>query len=156
MTEVASAIAANGYLYEPHVVSQIVPFGESRDSVLPGGDGLIGDKVAYGGGPIMQPQTAQAIRAAMWSVVDYGTAFFSPNPATGIRLNQSGTFEGGKTGTGQSGNIQPETWWISLAPDDQAPGGGAAKYVVTLHKEHSGEGACQVWVADDIYQDLGA
>jgi len=92
----------------------------------------------------------------MWSVVNYGTAFFSPNPVSGIRLNQSGTFEGGKTGTGQSGNIQPETWWISLAPDDQAPGGGAAKYVVTLHKEHSGEGACQVWVADDIYQDLGA
>ncbi|PWT78498.1 MAG: hypothetical protein C5B60_01035 [Chloroflexi bacterium] len=155
MTEIASTIASGGYLYEPHMVSQIVPFGESRDSVLPGGDGLIGDKVAYGGGPIIEPQTAAAARAAMWSVVDYGTASFSPNPVTSIGLRASGTHEGGKTGTGQSGNIQPETWWISLAPDDQAPGGGAAKYTVSVHKEHSGEGACQVWIADDIYQDLG-
>src|SRR5262249_35726559 len=52
MTEVASAVATGGYLYEPHVVSQIVPFGQSRASVLPGGDGLIGDRVAYGNGPI--------------------------------------------------------------------------------------------------------
>jgi cell division protein FtsI/penicillin-binding protein 2 len=156
MTEIASTIASGGYLYEPHVVSQIVPYGENRDSVLPGGDGLIGDKVAYGGGPIIESQTAAAARAAMWSVVSYGTANFSPNPVSGISLKQSGTHEGGKTGTGQSGNVQPETWWLSLAPDDQAPGGGAAKYVVSVHKEHSGEGACQVWVADNIYQDLGA
>jgi peptidoglycan glycosyltransferase len=155
MTEIASTIASGGYLYEPHLVTQIVPFGVSRDSVLPGGDGLIGDKVAYGGGPIIEPQTAAAARAAMWSVVSYGTASFSPNPVTGIGLKASGTHEGGKTGTGQSGNVQPETWWISLAPDDQASGGAGAKYVVTVHKEHSGEGACQVWIADDIYQDLG-
>ena len=124
--------------------------------MLPGGDGLIGDRVPYGGGPIVEPQTAAAARAAMWSVVDYGTANYSPNPVTGISLKASGTHEGGKTGTGQSGNVSPETWWISLAPDDQASGGGPAKYVISIHKEHSGEGACQVWVADDIYQDLGA
>jgi cell division protein FtsI/penicillin-binding protein 2 len=156
MTEVASVVASDGYLYEPHVVSQIVPYGESRNDVLPGGDGIIPDKVPYGGGPIIHSQTAQAIRAAMWSVVDYGTANFSPNPVSGISLKQSGTHEGGKTGTGQSGNEQPETWWISLAPDDQAPGGAPAKYVISLHKEKSGEGACQVWVADDLYQSLGA
>jgi hypothetical protein len=92
----------------------------------------------------------------MWSVVDYGTANYSPNPVTSISLKQSGTHEGGKTGTGQAGNIQPETWWISLAPDDQAPGGAPAKYAVSVHKEHSGEGACQVWIADNIYQNLGA
>jgi penicillin-binding protein A len=157
MTEVASTIASGGYLYEPHMVSQIVPYGVSRDSVLPGGDGLIGDKVAYGGGPIIEPQTAQAMRTAMWSVVDYGTAFYGlTSPQTGIHLRDTGTHEGGKTGTGQGANANPETWWISLAPDDQAPGGGAAKYVVSLHKEHSREGACQVFVADNIYQDLGA
>jgi cell division protein FtsI/penicillin-binding protein 2 len=155
MTEIASTIASGGYLYEPHLVSQIVPYGVNRDSVLPGGDGLIGDKVAYGGGPIIEPQTAAAARAAMWSVVDFGTASFSPNPVTGIGLKASGTHEGGKTGTGQGANANPETWWISLAPDDQAPGGSAAKYVVSVHKEHSREGACQVWIADDIYQDLG-
>jgi penicillin-binding protein A len=155
MTEVASTIASGGYLYEPHLVSQIVPFGVKRDSVVPGGDGLISDKVPYGGGPIIESQTAAAARAAMFSVVDYGTASFSPNPVTGIGLKASGTHEGGKTGTGQGANANPETWWISLAPDDQAPGGGSAKYVVSVHKEHSREGACQVWIADDIYQDLG-
>jgi peptidoglycan glycosyltransferase len=156
MTEIASTIASGGYLYEPHVVSQIVPYGENRSSVLPGGDGLIGDKVAYGGGPIIESQTAAAARAAMWSVVNYGTAYAGLTNSNGIHLRDTGTHEGGKTGTGQSGNVQPETWWISLAPDDQAPGGGPAKYVVSVHKEHSGEGACQVFVADDIYQDLGA
>jgi peptidoglycan glycosyltransferase len=156
MTEIVSTIASNGYLYEPHMVSQIVPYGESRDSVLPGGDGLIGDRVAYGGGPIIEPQTAAAMRAAMWSVVDYGTANYGlSSPETGVQLRDTGTHEGGKTGTGQGVNTNPETWWISLAPDDQAPGGGAAKYVVTVHKEQSREGACQVFVADDIYQDLG-
>ena len=156
MTEIASTIASGGYLYEPHVVSQIVPYGENRANVLPGGDGLIGDKVAYGGGPIIESQTAAAARAAMWSVVDYGTANYTPDPVSGISLKQSSTHEGGKTGTGQTATTQPETWWISLAPDDQAPGGAPAKYVVSVHKEHSGEGACQVWIADNIYQDLGA
>jgi cell division protein FtsI/penicillin-binding protein 2 len=58
---------------------------------------------------------------------------------------------GGKTGTAQLPDGNPHAWWIGIAPDDQSGAGtGSAKYAIALIKEHSGEGACQVYVANDI------
>ena len=145
MAEITSVVAADGYLYEPHVVKS-----------YKGSDGLSHDQptaVPYTGGPVVHPETAQAVRHAMWSVVNHGTAWAGLY-RNGMQLRDSPTREGGKTGTAQLESGNPNTWWISLAPDDQAPGGSAAKYVITVNKERSGEGACQVFVADDIYRSL--
>lgn len=149
MEEVASTMAAGGVLWVPHTLYKTVTHGENSSDVLPTA------KQAYTGTNIIRPETAQAVRHAMASVVQYGTAYAGlTSPTTGEHLSASPTHEGGKTGTGQTSNSNPETWWISLAPDDQAPGGSAAKYAIALHKEKSGEGACQVFVTDSIYRRL--
>jgi cell division protein FtsI/penicillin-binding protein 2 len=154
MAEVASTMAANGVLWEPHVVWKQVPAsngtpGDSKQT-------LPAQTTPFTGQPIIQPGTAQNIRLAMWSVVQYGTGSYGLPPHNGYLASNSGTFEGGKTGTAQLGSGQPDSWWISLAPDDQASGaaGKGAQYVVVVNKEGSGEGACQVYVADDIYRSL--
>lgn len=145
MAEVSSAVAANGVLYEPHVAQKVVPYGVDPKSVLPQ------PAVAFGGVPVMHPETAQAVRAAMWAVVDYGTGWAGLTQ-NGQYLKQSPVQEGGKTGTAQLHAGQPDAWWISLAPDDQGPQPLAAKWVATVMKERSGEGACQAFVADDTYK----
>lgn len=145
MTEVSSAVAAGGILYDPHVAWKIVPHGVSASSILPTQPQI------YTGSPIFRPETAQSVRAAMWAVVDHGTAW-AGIARNGVYPKDSSVKMGGKTGTGQTNNVQPQTWWISLAPDDQAPGGAPARLDVTVMKEKSGEGACQVWVANDTYQ----
>lgn len=144
MEELTSAVAADGTIYQPHVGWKQVPHGTGSTSILPLA------AVVYG--QPFRAETAQAVRKAMWAVTSYGTAD-TLQPYNGKTLAQTGTFEGGKTGTGQTNNANPQTWWISLAPDDQAPGApGGAKYAITLMKEHSGEGACQVFVSDSVYQ----
>lgn len=145
MTEVASTVAAGGTLYTPHVGYKVVPHGTNPGDVLPTAP------QTYGAGSTVRPETAQSVRKAMWAVVDHGTAFAGLQ-RDGIYPKDSGVAMGGKTGTGQTNNANPETWWISLAPDDQASGGSAAKLALTVMKEHSGEGACQVWGANDLYQ----
>lgn len=145
MAEITSTVAANGYLYQPHVGWKIVPHDQSVKNYQP-----FQDSVAFNGGQIIQPATAEAVRQAMWDVTSFGTAFYSHHPGTGVRLVDTGTNIGGKTGTGQVDNGDPNAWFISLAPDDQAPGGAGAKYVVVVNKEHGNEGACQVFVANDI------
>lgn len=145
MAEITSAVAADGYLYDPHVVKS-----------YKGSDGLEHDQpsaVPFTGGPVFHPETAQSVRHAMWAVVNHGTAWAGLYH-NGMKLRDSPTREGGKTGTAQLESGNPHAWWISLAPDDQAPGGSAAKYVITVNKERSGEGACQAFVADDIYRSL--
>ncbi len=132
-----------GTLYDPHVVLEIVPRdGKTAPTVT--------QPQAYGGGPIFRPSTTSAVRQAMWAVVSQGTAFYGLT-RNGQHLSQSPVMEGGKTGTAQGDAPNPDTWWISLAPDDAAPGGQAAKTSITVAKENSGEGACQVFVADDTY-----
>jgi peptidoglycan glycosyltransferase len=143
MAEITSTVAANGQLWVPHAVWKVVPHGTDPATVLPKQPEL------FTGAPIIRPETAQAARNAMWAVSSYGTAYFST--LNGQRLVDTGVHEGGKTGTGQLGSGNPQTWWISLAPDDQAPGSGPARAVITVMKEHSGEGACQVFVADNTY-----
>jgi len=139
MAEVTSAVAADGNLYAPHVVMQAKP------SV---GGPFTQDPQLYTNGQLFQPAVAQQVRHAMWSVSSYGTG--STVQHNGIHLADSPIKEGGKTGTAQLESGLPHTWWISLAPDD-ASGAGPAQMVITVMKEHSKEGACQVFVADDTY-----
>jgi peptidoglycan glycosyltransferase len=156
MSVVASTIAADGMLRRPHVGLALTVY----KGKLSGGTPLRDPSTDQ---QIMQPATAQTVRRAMWAVSDYGTASYgnAPDPIFGGKVNTSGTFMGGKTGTAQVGDGQrPDAWWISLAPDDQAPGApGGAQYVVVVSKEGgigsgNNEGACQVYVADDIYRYL--
>jgi hypothetical protein len=89
----------------------------------------------------------------MWAVVDHGTGNTYPDPHGGPALKFSSTQEGGKSGTAQLEEGSPQSWWISLAPDDQYPNGGsAAKLVITVNKERSGDGGCQAWVANTTYK----
>jgi len=140
MSEISSAVAADGNLYVPHVVMKAQPTV---------GGPFTQDPQVYSGGQIFSPDTAAKVRQAMWGVSSYGTG--STVAHNGIHLADSPVKEGGKTGTAQLENGLPHTWWISLAPDDAAPGGGPAQLTITVMKEHSKEGACQVFVADDTY-----
>jgi penicillin-binding protein A len=149
MAEITSTVAANGLLYQPHVVWKTATHDTAEADALPAAPQV------YSGGPVVRPETAAAVRHAMWSVVQFGTAWAGLT-RDGIHLSETGTFEGGKTGTAQLESGNPNTWWISLAPDDQAQGGNGrnAQYVITVSKERSGEGACQVFVADDLYKSI--
>lgn len=142
MAEVTSAMAANGNLYIPHVLLKSVAHD---GSVTTTGSAL------YGGAPVVQPTTAAAVRGAMRAVVQYGTAFAGQS----VKLADSPAIEGGKTGTAESSSPNPQTWWISMAPavnDVNTQG----QLVVVVMKEHSGEGACQIFVADDVYKCAAA
>lgn len=142
MATVASAVAANGYLYTPHIGLKSVPHDVSASSVLPVAPAVYSD--------IMRPETASAVRQAMWAVSQYGTGSAGLPPHNGYYTYTSPAHMGGKTGTAQTDQANPETWWIGVAPDDAAgAGSGPAKYAIALLKEHSGEGACQVYVAND-------
>lgn len=142
MATVASTVAANGYLYTPHVGLKVVPNGVAASSVLPNAP-TVYDQV-------LRPETAQAVRQAMWAVSQYGTGSAGLGPHNGYYVYNSPAHMGGKTGTAQTDQANPETWWIGVAPDDAAgAGSGPAKYAIALLKEHSGEGACQVYVAND-------
>ena len=154
MTEIVSTVAANGWLYEPHVGLMAAAVQASDKGSVEVDKSSFPDAVPFSGGPVIQSATATAMRHAMWSVVSYGTAYYSHHPGTGVRLVDTGTDIGGKTGTGQLSKGDPNAWFISLAPDDQAPGGGAAKYASTIMKEHGNEGACQVFVSNDLYLSL--
>lgn len=151
MSEVTASIAANGVLYDPYSVLATEPHTEKADLA----NATTTPTRIYGNGPIFQPQTASAVRQAMYAVTSYGTAQTygsNPDPINGqnYTLATSPAHQGGKTGTGQIGSGGPRTWYISLAPDDAAPGGGAAHIVVTVQKENnSGDGGCQVYVADN-------
>jgi len=142
MATVASAVAANGYLYTPHVALKVVPHDVNAKDVLPNAATVYND--------IMRPETAAAVRQAMWAVTTKGTGSAGLPPHNGFYTYNSPAYMGGKTGTGQTDQPNPQTWWIGISPDDAAgAGSGPAKYAIALLKEHSGEGACQVYVAND-------
>ena len=147
-----SAVAANGVIHNPHVLLDAAVFGTKPSDAIASGL-QVQQSLAGEGTQVFSADTATKVRQAMWSVTDYGTAASSPNPVSGAHLADSPVKEGGKTGTAQLDSGAPHTWWIPAAPDDQAPGGGPAKLATVVMKEHSGEGACQVWVGDntDLY-----
>lgn len=146
MATVASAVAADGYLYTPHIaLNTPVPHGTPKSDVLPQGAKLYSE--------VMRPETATAVRQAMWAVTTRGTGSAGLPSHNGYYTYNSPVHMGGKTGTAQTDQPNPETWWIGIAPDDAAGAGiGPAKYAIALLKENSGEGACQVYVANDALQ----
>ncbi|MEV8288944.1 penicillin-binding transpeptidase domain-containing protein [Streptomyces sp. 4R-3d] len=101
MAMVSSALADDGVLQSPHMVSEVVDAG---------GDTL----TSYEDEPsrrIVSSSTAEQLRSAMVTVVDQGTA-------TNARI--AGAEVGGKTGTAQHGvdNSQtPYAWFTSYAKD---------------------------------------
>ncbi|MFE3590056.1 penicillin-binding transpeptidase domain-containing protein [Streptomyces niveus] len=101
MAMVSSALANDGVLQSPHMVSEVVDAG---------GDTL----TSYEDEPsrrIVSSSTAEQLRSAMVTVVDQGTA-------TNARI--AGAEVGGKTGTAQHGvdNSQtPYAWFTSYAKD---------------------------------------
>jgi penicillin-binding protein A len=143
MLEITSTMAANGNLMVPHVLFKQVPPGLAPSSVSPQSPQL------FGGGPVIQSNTAAAVRQAMRAVVQYGTAA----AGQAVKLANSPALIGGKTGTAQLSSGLPHTWWISLAP---AEGATSSSLAVVLMKEHSGEGACQIFVSEDIYKCAAA
>jgi cell division protein FtsI/penicillin-binding protein 2 len=165
-TEIASAVAADGKFYDPHVVDWVAPHQDNPATAqqapktlpppaspdnAPSGWSYSTPQL-YGDGSVFQRNdTAAKVRQAMWAVSSQGTG------ATVFRggTNIAGTpiHQGGKTGTGEAGDGSVlTTWWLSLAPDDQAPGSGPAQVTSALVKEKAGEGACQVFVAEDTYE----
>lgn len=142
MVTVASAVAADGVLYTPHIVLKKIPYGVAPSDVLPTA-GSVYDQV-------MSAQTASTVRQAMWAVTQYGTGSAGLPAHNGYYTYNSPAHMGGKTGTAQLGSDRPHAWWIGIAPDDASgAGAGPAKYAITVIKENSGEGACQVYVAND-------
>ena len=142
MATVASTVAANGYLYTPHVVLKQVRSGDAPSSVLPAAPAIYKQ--------VMSAQTAMAIRQAMWAVTQYGTGSAGLPAHNGYYTYNSPAHMGGKTGTAQLQSGRPHAWWIGIAPDDASGAGtGPAKYAIALIKENSGEGACQAYVAND-------
>jgi penicillin-binding protein A len=142
MTEITSTMAANGNLMVPHIALKQVPPGLASSSISPQSPQV------FGGGPIIQPNTASAVRRAMRAVVQYGTAA----AGQAVKLADSPADIGGKSGTAQLGSGLPHAWWISLAP----AGGSNSSLVVVVMKEHSGEGACQIFVSEDVYKCAAA
>jgi cell division protein FtsI/penicillin-binding protein 2 len=143
MATITSTMAANGNLMVPHVMFKQVPPGVSSASVSPQSPQL------FGGGPVIQASTAASVRQAMRAVVQYGTAA----AGQAVKLANSPAIIGGKTGTAQLSSGLPHTWWISLAP---ATGATSSSLAVVVMKEHSGEGACQIFVAEDVYKCAAA
>jgi cell division protein FtsI/penicillin-binding protein 2 len=143
MAEITSTMAANGNLMVPHVMFKQVPPGLAPSSVSPQSPQL------FGGGPVVQPNTAAAVRQAMRAVVQYGTAA----AGQAVKLANSPALIGGKSGTAQLSGGLPHTWWISLAP---AEGPTSSSLAVVVMKEHSGEGACQIFVSEDVYKCAAA
>jgi peptidoglycan glycosyltransferase len=143
MATVASAVAANGYLYTPHIGLKLVPHGVTPSSVLPVTPAIYDQ--------VMSAATASTVRQAMWAVSQYGTGSAGLGPHNGYYVYNSPAHMGGKTGTAQLPSGRPHAWWIGIAPDDASGAGtGQAKYAIALIKERSGEGACQVYVANDV------
>lgn len=131
MAEITSSVAADGMLVTPHIL-----LGADTSSQQ-----------------VMSQATAAGVRKGMWAVVDHGTGNTYPDPHGGPPLKLSPTLEGGKSGTAQLEEGSPQSWWISLSPDDQYPNAnGPAKLVITVNKERSGDGGCQAWVANSTYE----
>jgi len=159
MSEIAGAVATGGQLFEPYVVRSVVAHTDITGAtdkkppqqVQPPDPTHSPKEYVTSGSIFQRPDTAAKARQAMWAVSSYGTgATVSHN---GKHLADSAIHQGGKTGTGEAGDGSiATTWWLSLAPDDQAPNSGPAQLTFTLLKERAGEGACQAFVGEDTYE----
>ena len=143
MTVITSTVAADGSYYKPHVLLKSVAHDVDAASVAAAKPQLLAH--------VMTPATAQGVRQAMRAVILYGSV-----GASGSNIApppDSPVLEGGNTGTGQGpDNTQPQTWFISLAPDDLANLTNLPKLAIVVQKEQDGEGACQAPITQSIYE----
>ncbi len=119
MALITAAIANGGGMPQPHVVAR-----ESTRS---------GQAVAdFGGGSLGSPidgRVAGAVRQMMVEVVEHGSGQLARIPNVQVA---------GKTGTAETGGgLAPHAWFTGFAPANQP------RYVVTIIREHKGEGAEQ-------------
>ena len=142
MTVITSTIAADGKYQKPHVLLKRVAHGVQADSVAAVAPQTLSQPFT--------PATAQGLRAAMRAVVVYGSVGAS-GPFVAPPAN-SPVMEGGKTGTGETGNGAPQTWFISLAPADISNASNLPRLAIVIQKEQDGEGACQAPIAQSIYE----
>lgn len=142
---ILSAVAADGKYYRPHLLLKTVPHAMNAQAVPAIAPVLVNGKT-------MSPSAAQGVRQAMRAVVTIGSVGVSGGRIAALR--DSPALIGGKTGTGEVGpGVQPQTWFISLAPDDTTnPTGNAPRVTVVVQKEQDGEGACQAPIAKDVIE----
>jgi len=137
MALVTSTVANGGVAMQPHLLYKVVPHGANPADIAPMPDTFYGSN----NGQMMSASTAQGILESMRGVVTQGSAGLIARSLARV---------GGKTGTGQLGNADPHSWFISLAPDD----GQTPKWVVVVMRENGDEGLFQAPVADCIYLNM--
>jgi peptidoglycan glycosyltransferase len=114
MALVASAVANNGVIMEPHVMSEV------RDAQ----GGLVRRYEPKPWKQAMSPQVAAQLTTLMNQVVTNGTGTSAQIPGVPVA---------GKTGTAQVGGQQaPNAWFIAFAPSD------APRVAVAVLVEHGG------------------
>lgn len=166
MSMVTNAVAADGTLYAPRFGLKVVPHcappnyvpttmpTQNCDAWQATPDN---SPVQLDGGPLFSQQTAQGVRQGMRADIDYGTVGASGSTWQNAVTNSSAHI-GGKTGTGQISDAHPHpnSWFISLAPDDtnadgSSFGGGPAQLTVVIIKENANSGAYESLIAPEIY-----
>ncbi len=137
MAMVASAVADNGKLMVPHLVSSVIaPDGRTVKTIQP--------RLYH---QVMTAKTAQEINLMMRTVVDEGTG-------TPAQLG-SGIQFAGKTGTasvGPAGEGETQPWFIGFAPANDPK----VAVAVDLERSDSGQsgGAVAAPIAKDVVQTL--
>lgn len=139
MTLITSTVANDGVALLPHLLSKVVPHGANPND--PNAITQIAP-TTYGTGPIMSAAAAQGVRESMRGVVQQGSAGLISRTLANV---------GGKTGTAQRENGDPDSWFLSLAPDNP---GQTPKWVVVVMRENGDEGLFQAPVADCIYLNM--
>jgi peptidoglycan glycosyltransferase len=115
MAMVASAIANDGVLMQPHLVQSL----KSRDG------NVVSTVGSNSAAQAVDQQTANNVQGLMVDAVEWGYAAAALLP--GYRV-------GGKTGTAESGGEIPHGWFIGFAGED------APRVAVAVLLEHGGEG----------------
>ncbi len=119
MTLITAAIANGGSLPRPHVVAKQTTRAGATVAEFTGG--TLGTAV--------DGRVAGLVRQLMVDVVDAGSGALAKIPNVQVA---------GKTGTAETGAGQnPDAWFTAFAPANQP------RYVVTVIREHNGEGADQ-------------
>lgn len=149
MSMITSSVAADGVLYKPHLGLKLVPYSTTASSTV--AKSVPNNLNTDPGQQIFSAQTAQYVRLAMKDVVQFGSIQSSGTGWAGVYQSQDNI--GGKTGTAQTSGNHPNTWFISLAPDDAYPGAGPAKLTLIVMKEQGTEGAYESLMAPSIYDN---
>jgi peptidoglycan glycosyltransferase len=119
MALIGAAIAKNGSIPQPHVV--IKQSTRAGQQITEFAGGTVGTP--------MDGNVAGQVRQMMVEVVEHGSGQLARIPNVQVA---------GKTGTAETGDGQPpDAWFVAFAPANQP------RYLVTVIREHKGEGADQ-------------